>query len=103
MPKSDNFLVFQRAGLAIKVISDEAGNKVKNGANILLLTDKAVLLKDKAAIPIQPVVSKIHHSLINNGLRTKTSIIVESAEVKKIIMSLVFLGYGDPQFIHIYI
>ena len=89
------FFISKRAGLdkAIKVISDEAINKVKNGANILLLTDKAVS-KDKAAIPIQLVVSKIHHSLINNGLRMKTSIIVESAEVKEDHHICCLLGYG---------
>ncbi|MCX7876832.1 MAG: glutamate synthase large subunit [Melioribacteraceae bacterium] len=74
-------------------ICTEAVDAVKNGFTLLILSDKGVD-KDNAAIPSLLATSAIHHTLINQGLRTKTGIIVETGEAREIHHFALLLGYG---------
>src|SRR5690606_2602086 len=57
-----------------------AEDAIKDGFEILILSDRAVD-SDHAAIPSLLAVSTIHHHLIRKGLRGKVGIIVEAADV----------------------
>ena len=88
-------ILFQRSDLSksISQITDKVLENVRDGSNVVILSDKAIN-KEKAAVPIQILVSNIHNSLIENGLRMKVSIIVESGEVKEDHHVCCLLGYG---------
>ncbi len=89
------FFISKRSDLtkSISQITDKVLENVRKGSNIIILSDRE-LNKEKAAVPIQILVSNIHNSLIQNGLRMKTSIIVESGEIKEDHHVCCLLGYG---------
>lgn len=74
--------LFQRAELA-----------VKNGTNILILSDKHPD-REYAPIPALLAASGLHHYLIKKGLRTRTSIVVSSAEPREVHHFALLIGYG---------
>ena len=89
------FFISKRSDLtkSISQITDKVLENVRKGSNIIILSDRE-LNKEKAAVPIQILVSNIHNSLIQNGLRMKTSLIVESGEIKEDHHVCCLLGYG---------
>ena len=89
------YFISKRSDLSksIDQITNKVLDAVRDGSNVVILSDKAIN-KEKAAVPIQILVSNIHNSLIENGLRMKVSIIVESGEVKEDHHICCLLGYG---------
>lgn len=72
----------------------EAANQAKrDGANILVLSDRGVN-KDKAAIPALLAVAGLHHHLIREGTRTQIGIVLESAEPREVHHFCTLIGYG---------
>lgn len=70
--------------------ADEA---FKNGANIIILSDRGID-KENAAIPALLAVSGLHHHLIRNCTRTQVSLVVESGEPREVHHFALLLGYG---------
>lgn len=91
MPEQDN----SGAGLekALNAIYQEALNRIKEGANIIILSDRGVS-KVMAAIPALLAVSGLHHFLIREKVRTQVSLIVESGEPLEVHHYALLLGYG---------
>ncbi|MGK9475533.1 glutamate synthase large subunit [Melioribacter sp. OK-6-Me] len=78
---------------ALNKIFETAAENIKNGTTVIVLTDKNV---DEKRVPIPSLLaaSGLHHYLIKNGLRTKTSIIVESGEVREVMNYALLISYG---------
>ena len=69
---------------------------VKNGAGLLVLSDRTALDPASALCPIPALLAAgaVHHGLIRAGLRMNASIIVESAEPREIMHFALLFGYG---------
>ena len=79
---------------AINNICHEAENAVKvNNTNILIISDRGIN-KSKYGIPALIATSAIHHFLIQKGLRTLVSIVVETGEARKVHDICLLSGYG---------
>lgn len=78
---------------ALAKICERASQRIKEGYNILVLSDKKVDAYD-AAIPSLLVVSAVHHHLIREKTRTKVSIIVETGEARETMHLALLVGYG---------
>ncbi len=78
---------------AVHWLRQEAENAVRDGAGILILSDRGVDSKT-APIPALLAVGAVHHHLTRAGLRTKCSIVVESGEPHESHPFACLLGYG---------
>ena len=78
---------------AMDKICREAEEAIREGVNILILTDRHTTA-DYAPIPALLAVSGLHHYLIGKGLRTRTSIVLSSAEPREVHHFALLLGYG---------
>jgi glutamate synthase domain-containing protein 2 len=67
--------------------------EVKNGAGLIILSDRGVDEKN-AGLPCLMAVAGVHHALIKSGLRTKTGIILESGEPREVSHFALLLGFG---------
>ncbi len=78
---------------ALLRICAEVEQKVTKGCNILILSDKSA---DEQYTPIPSLlaVGAIHHHLISKGLRGKTSLIVESGDVRETHHFATLIGFG---------
>jgi len=78
---------------AIKDLTKRAITSAKNKKVFLILTDKNI---KKGKIPIHALLATgaVHHALINNGLRTKVNIIVETATARDSHHCATLIGYG---------
>ena len=83
------------AGLsnAMEEICRKASQAVKDGAQIIILSDRG-LDHDLAPIPSLLATAGVHHHLIKNGERTKVGLIVESGEPREVHHFGLLLGYG---------
>nr|YP_010330199.1 ferredoxin-dependent glutamate synthase [Porphyridium aerugineum]UNJ17915.1 ferredoxin-dependent glutamate synthase [Porphyridium aerugineum] len=82
---------------AILKLCQDSYEAVREGSNILVLSDKNVTLDLKneyAYIPPLMAVGAVHHFLIKKGLRHLTSIIVESAQCWSTHHFACLIGYG---------
>ena len=71
----------------------KAEKLIAEDVNILILSDRGVN-DQKVAIPALLAVSGLHHFLIEKGLRTEVSLILESGEPKEVHHFSVLIGYG---------
>lgn len=78
---------------AIKRIVANANKLVMGGASFLILSDRSIT-NDTIAIPAPMILGAVHNSLVFKQLRSKTSLIVDSAEVKDVHQFCVLFGYG---------
>lgn len=83
------------AGLesALALLCAEARQAIFAGANIIILSDRAVD-GGHAAIPALLGVSCLHHFLIREQVRTQVSLVVESGEPREVHHFALLLGYG---------
>src|SRR5699024_7337061 len=70
-----------------------ADRAIKNGVNILILSDRDFNRK-KAPIPALLAVAGLHHHLIRSGNRTKVGLVLESGEPRETHHFCTLLGYG---------
>ncbi|MCR9286882.1 glutamate synthase large subunit [Saprospiraceae bacterium] len=82
-----------RLRAALDAICAEAEDLTRNGVNILILSDKNVS-QEFAPIPALMATGAIHHHLIETGLRMKTSLVIESGEVRETHHFATLIGYG---------
>jgi glutamate synthase (NADPH) large chain len=79
---------------ALSGLFESASRLIAEGVNILILSDKNLTTKEKAAIPALLAVSGLHHHLIREGTRTKVGIILESGEPREVHHFALLVGYG---------
>jgi glutamate synthase (ferredoxin) len=70
-----------------------ASEAVADGVDLLILSDRGVDA-EHAAIPALLAVSGVHHHLIREGTRTRTSLILETGEPREVHHFAMLLGYG---------
>jgi len=78
---------------AIKALRAKAKLAVKNGFNILILSDRNVS-EERLAIPALLATSAVHHHLIRKGLRNSTGLVVETGYALEIHHFATLAGYG---------
>lgn len=78
---------------AIQRLCDIATHVVKEGYNILVLSDRCVDA-GHVAIPALLATSAIHHHLIREGLRTEVGLVVETGEARQVHDFCLLAGYG---------
>jgi glutamate synthase (NADPH/NADH) large chain len=78
---------------ALDNLCKEAEDAVSEGANYIILSDRAIDA-EHAAIPSLLAVSAIHHHLIAKQKRVQTALIVESGEIREVMHAALLLGYG---------
>ena len=71
----------------------EAKEQILEGSNILILSDRKIS-NVNAAIPALLAASAVHHFLIKEGLRMKTSLVMETGEARELHHFSVLFGYG---------
>ncbi|MDE2516952.1 MAG: glutamate synthase subunit alpha, partial [Rhodospirillales bacterium] len=78
---------------ALAKLCAAATDAVLDGANILILSDRAV---SAARIPLPSLLATaaVHHHLIRQGLRTSTGLVVETGEAREVHHFCALAGYG---------
>jgi glutamate synthase (NADPH) large chain len=70
-----------------------AERAVKDGYNIIILSDRAVSA-ERVPVPALLATSAVHHDLIRKGLRTAVGLVVESGEPREVHQFCTLAGYG---------
>ncbi|HSU65587.1 MAG TPA: glutamate synthase large subunit [Tepidisphaeraceae bacterium] len=78
---------------ALTELCDAAAKAVKEGASILILSDRGVD-KDHAPIPSLLATSAVHHHLIRQGTRTQAGLVIETGEAREVHHFCLLIGYG---------
>ncbi len=78
---------------ACERLTAEADDGVRAGAGMLVITDRQADA-DRTAIPALLATGAVHHHLVRRGLRTRTSLVVESDEAREVHHIACLLGYG---------
>ncbi|HSP73609.1 MAG TPA: glutamate synthase large subunit, partial [Gaiellaceae bacterium] len=71
----------------------EADEALAAGANILILSDRA-LGPERAPVPSLLAVASVHHHLVRAGTRLQAGLVVESGEPRSVHSVAVLVGYG---------
>ena len=79
--------------LAVARICAEADEALSDGANIIVLSDRAVG-PEHAPMPSLLAVSALHHHLVRAGTRLQAGLVVESGEPRSVQSVAVLVGYG---------
>jgi glutamate synthase (ferredoxin) len=80
--------------LAVRKLQAMAAESVRAGAKILILSDRAGISAEYSYIPPLLAVGAVHHYLIQEGLRTKASIVVDTAQCWSTHHFACLIGYG---------
>jgi glutamate synthase (NADPH) large chain len=78
---------------AIDRLLDAAVDAVREGAETLILSDRGVNA-EWAPIPALLATAGIHHRLMREGLRPRTSLVVETGEAREVMHFACLIGYG---------
>ena len=78
---------------AIQGMTAAADQAIATGANILILSDRAID-PDHAPIPALLAVAALHHHLIRAGTRTRVGLVLESGEPREVHHYATLIGYG---------
>jgi glutamate synthase (NADPH/NADH) large chain len=82
-----------RLKAAVEHICAAAEDLVRQGANILILSDRNAD-NNHAPIPALLAVGAVHHHLIREGLRSQTSLIAETGDARETHHFATLLGFG---------
>jgi glutamate synthase (NADPH) large chain len=84
-----------RAGMAraLEEVCEAAAAAVGEGAGVLILSDRGVDRR-RAAIPSLLAGAAVHHHLIRKRLRTRASLVMDTAEAREVHHFAVLVGYG---------
>jgi glutamate synthase (NADPH/NADH) large chain/glutamate synthase (ferredoxin) len=84
-----------RAGLraSVRALREQAVAAVDQGATILILSDRGIS-ESKAPIPSLLATAAVHHHLIREGRRMKTSLVVEAGDLHEVHHLACLIGYG---------
>ena len=78
---------------AVADLREDAREAIEDGADILVLSDRAVG-RDQLAIPSLLATGAVHHSLVRNGLRNRAGLVVESGDPREVHHLATLVGYG---------
>ena len=78
---------------ALEQLFRKASKAIKEGHNILILSDRGVD-HEHAAIPALLAVAGMHHHLIRKGTRTRVALVLESGEPREVHHFALLIGYG---------
>ncbi|WP_078121737.1 glutamate synthase large subunit [Thiosocius teredinicola] len=78
---------------ALELLCHSAEQAVRDGFNILILSDRPVDA-DNIAIPALLATSAVHHHLIRHGLRTDSGLVVETGAAIEVHHFATLAGYG---------
>ncbi|OGS92318.1 MAG: glutamate synthase subunit alpha [Gallionellales bacterium GWA2_59_43] len=78
---------------AIQALCAAADQAVADGYNVLILSDRAVSAK-RVAIPALVACAKVHHHLVNAGLRTSTGLVMDTGSAREVHHFALLAGYG---------
>src|SRR3954468_10080583 len=78
---------------AMARLCSEADAALAEGANILILSDRAAG-QDRVPVPALLATAGVHHHLVRNGTRLKCGLIVESGEPREVHHFCTLIGYG---------
>jgi len=78
---------------ALDHLRREAEAAVRDGVNLLILSDRGVD-PDHAAIPMLLATGAVHHHLVRQGLRTQCGIVCETGEARDVAQFALLIGYG---------
>ncbi|MFZ5523184.1 MAG: glutamate synthase large subunit [Pseudomonadota bacterium] len=78
---------------AIKTLCAAADKAVVDGYNVLILSDRAMSAQ-RVAIPALVACSKVHHHLVQKGLRTSTGLVVDTGSAREVHHFALLAGYG---------
>ncbi|MGC1420283.1 MAG: glutamate synthase large subunit [Acidimicrobiales bacterium] len=78
---------------AIDRVCEEAAQHVRDGANILILSDRNTTTTH-AAIPSLLLVSAVHHHLVAQHLRTSAALVIESGDAREVHHVALLIGFG---------
>ncbi len=90
MPASEGPAGMQPALDALFARADQA---IKDGANILILSDRDID-RETAPIPALLATAGLHHHLVRNKRRTKVGLVVETGEAREVHHFALLIGYG---------
>ncbi|MBN2590760.1 MAG: glutamate synthase large subunit [Sedimentisphaerales bacterium] len=77
----------------LKLLIDSAEQAVKNGASLIIISDKGTN-PIQAPIPSLLATAAVHHGLLKRGLRGEAGLIVESGEPREVMHFCLLCGYG---------
>ena len=77
----------------IEEIRAEVSEAIKNGARIVVLSDRDGD-SEEAPIPTLLLTSAVHHHLIREKTRTRVSLVIESGEVREVHHVALLVGFG---------
>jgi glutamate synthase (ferredoxin) len=78
---------------AMADLSAKAEVAVRDGINILILSDRGVG-EHAAPVPSLLATAGVHHHLVRTGLRTRCALIVESGDAREVHHVALLMGYG---------
>ncbi len=78
---------------ALEALRKRAEKAVQGGSTVLVLSDKGVS-ETQAAIPSLLATAAVHHHLVREGIRTRTTLVVETAEAREVHHFALLVGYG---------
>jgi glutamate synthase domain-containing protein 2/glutamate synthase domain-containing protein 1/glutamate synthase domain-containing protein 3 len=78
---------------ALEGLCERAEKEVLEGATVLVLSDRGVDT-EQAPIPSLLATAAVHHHLVRAGIRTRMTLIVETAEVREGHHFALLVGYG---------
>ncbi|MCB1113250.1 MAG: glutamate synthase large subunit [Chlamydiia bacterium] len=78
---------------ALDKVSETVIQKAREGAKILILSDEGIS-ETHAAIPSLLAMGLVNHRLIEEGLRSKISIVIKTGEARQVHHFCLLLGYG---------
>ncbi len=78
---------------ALTALCKSAESAVRGGSTVLVLSDRGVG-ETLAPIPSPLATAAVHHHLVRAGIRTSTSLVVETGEAREVHHFAVLIGYG---------
>ena len=78
---------------AVNDLCARAIETVRNGARILVLSDRAATRK-RLPVPMAIATGGVHHALVRAGLRTLAGLAVEAGDCRDVHHAAVLIGYG---------
>ncbi|MFP6873323.1 MAG: glutamate synthase large subunit [Verrucomicrobiales bacterium] len=89
-PKSEGIAGVSRT---LERICQEAGQAIKDGYSLAILSDRAVS-RDRVAVSTLMATGTVHHYLVKNALRTQIGLVLETGEAREVHHHCLLVGYG---------
>ncbi|GAA0512070.1 glutamate synthase (NADPH/NADH) large chain [Halorubrum aquaticum] len=78
---------------AVTRIRSEATDAIEGGADVVVLSDRAIG-SARLAVPSLLATGAVHHHLVRNGLRNRAGLVIESGEPHEVHHLATLVGYG---------